>query len=396
MTRQSPGLQLTTTVLLQQQPKSLQLQIQLTQPSQHHLTNHLKQQQSSHHLRQLITVWQTGSDIFTPVVITSDAPATFPLGDTTITWTATDDNGLTATATQVITITDTTDPTITAPAAFSTEATAVLTPLTSADYGLATGSDIFTPVVITSDAPATFPLGDTTITWTATDDNGLTATATQVITITDTTDPTITAPANQSFEATAVLTPLTSADYGLATGSDIFTPVVITSDAPATFPLGDTTITWTATDDNGLTATATQVITITDTTDPTITAPAAFSTEATAVLTPLTSADYGLATGSDIFTPVVITSDAPATFPLGDTTITWTATDDNGLTATATQVITITDTTDPTITAPAAFSTEATAVLTPLTELDYGTATASDIFTPSCNYQRCTSNIPTR
>ncbi|MCE2504948.1 MAG: hypothetical protein J4F36_00430 [Nitrosopumilaceae archaeon] len=44
---------------------------------------------------------------------------------------------------------------------------------------------------------------------------------------------------------------------------------------------------------------------------PVITAPAAFSTEATAVDTPLTSADYGLATGVDIFSPVAITSDAP-------------------------------------------------------------------------------------
>ena len=75
---------------------------------------------------------------------------------------------------------------------------------------------------------------------------------------------------------------------------------------------------------------------------PVITAPAAFSTEATAVDTPLTSADYGLATATDDTDPnPAITSDAPATFPLGDTTITWTATDANGLIATAQQTVTI-------------------------------------------------------
>ncbi len=323
-----------------------------------------------------------GVDIFSPVAITSDAPATFPLGNTTITWTATDANGLIATAQQTVTILDTTIPVITAPAAFSTEATAVDTPLTSADYGLAAGVDIFSPVAITSDAPATFPLGNTTITWTATDANGLIATAQQTVTILDTTIPVITAPAAFSTEATAVDTPLTSADYGLAAGVDIFSPVAITSDAPATFPLGNTTITWTATDANGLIATAQQTVTILDTTIPVITAPAAFSTEATAVDTPLTSADYGLAAGVDIFSPVAITSDAPATFPLGNTTITWTATDANGLIATAQQTVTILDTTIPVITAPAAFSTEATAVDTPLTSADYGLAAGVDIFSP--------------
>jgi len=133
------------------------------------------------------------------------------------------------------------------------------------------------------------------------------------------TPPEITAPANQTFEATAVSTPLTEADYGIAIGSSIFPPVTITSDAPATFPLGETIITWTATDANGNPNTATQIVTIVDTTLPEITAPANQTFEATAVLSPLTEADYGLATGSDIFTPVTITSDAPATFPLGET-----------------------------------------------------------------------------
>ena len=81
--------------------------------------------------------------------------------------------------------------------------------------------------------------------------NGNSSTATQTITVVDTIDPTVTAPTNQSFEATAIFTPLTELDYGTATATDIFTPVTITNNAPATFPLGDTTITWTATSARG-------------------------------------------------------------------------------------------------------------------------------------------------
>ncbi len=177
-------------------------------------------------------------------------------------------------------------------------------------------------------------------------DGSLSDSATIEISIiaTDTIPPTITAPLDQTFEATAIDTPLTFTDYGTATATDdtdSSSNITITSDAPATFPLGNTTITWTATDSSNNSDTATQTVTILDTTIPVITAPAAFSTEATAVDTPLTSADYGLAAGVDIFSPVAITSDAPATFPLGNTTITWTATDANGLIATAQQTVTI-------------------------------------------------------
>ncbi|NHM05588.1 hypothetical protein, partial [Flavobacterium celericrescens] len=42
-------------------------------------------------------------------------PAVFPLGTTTVTWTVVDGSGNTATATQLVTVTDVVVPTITAP-----------------------------------------------------------------------------------------------------------------------------------------------------------------------------------------------------------------------------------------------------------------------------------------
>jgi len=163
----------------------------------------------------------------------------------------------------------------------------------------------------------------------------------------ETIPPVITVPTNQFFEATFVLTPLDSTDYGTATATDFY-PVTINSNAPATFPLGPTTITWSATDSNGNTSSGTQIITILDTTSPTIIVPPPQTFEATAILTPLDSTDYGVSAAVDIF-PVEIINNAPNAFGLGLTTIIYTAIDSSDNTNIATQLITVQDTTIPTI-----------------------------------------------
>jgi hypothetical protein len=42
--------------------------------------------------------------------VTNDAPAAFPIGVTTVTWTVTDNSGNTATCTQNVTVTDNVNP----------------------------------------------------------------------------------------------------------------------------------------------------------------------------------------------------------------------------------------------------------------------------------------------
>ena len=74
-----------------------------------------------------------------------------------------------------------------------------------------------------------------------------------------------------------------------------------------------------------------------DVTAPDITAPVAITLEATAALSTFGESNYGTATSPD----GTITDNAPETFPLGDTTITWTATDAAGNEATADQVVTV-------------------------------------------------------
>jgi len=306
----------------------------------------------------------TATDIF-GATVTNDAPATFALGATTVTYTATDGNGLTTTGTQLVTVADTTAPVLTVPADVSVEANGVLS---TVSLGTATATDIF-GATVTNDAPATFALGATTVTYTATDGNGLTTTGTQTVTVADTTAPVLTVPADVSVEANGVLS---TVSLGTATATDIF-GATVTNDAPATFALGATTVTYTATDGNGLTTTGTQLVTVADTTAPVLTVPADVSVEANGVLS---TVSLGTATATDIF-GATVTNDAPATFALGATTVTYTATDGNGLTTTGTQTVTVADTTAPVLTVPADVSVEANGVLS---TVSLGTATATDIF----------------
>ncbi|WP_148871268.1 Ig-like domain-containing protein, partial [Tenacibaculum adriaticum] len=116
---------------------------------------------------------------------TNDAPATFPIGDTTVTWTSTDAAGNTATCTQVVTVVDNINPTISAcPSAVTVNVDAGTCTASGVSLGAApTGTDNCGVPTITNDAPATFPIGDTTVTWTSTDAAGNTATCTQVVTV---------------------------------------------------------------------------------------------------------------------------------------------------------------------------------------------------------------------
>ncbi len=120
---------------------------------------------------------------------------------------------------------------------------------------------------VASNAPAVFPAGLTTVTWTATDASGNSSTAAQKVTVADTTPPSITAPADVVLEYTG----------GPASGASIGYPVVhdavdpspnVTADLPSVFPLGVTSVTWTATDHSGNSASAVQKVTAVDTTPP--------------------------------------------------------------------------------------------------------------------------------
>nr|AIF17928.1 Outer membrane phospholipase A [uncultured marine thaumarchaeote KM3_79_H02] len=277
--------------------------------------------------------------------VTNDRPDSFSFGSTTITWTAVDTSGNISKGIQIVTIIDTTIPEVVAPSDVIVEATGILNIVV--EIGEATIYDIIQVDTITSDSPDTFPLGETVITWTATDSSGNSATATQTVTVVDTTAPSVTAPDSIEVEATSVDN---TVEIGNPVYDDLVEIISVTSDSPDTFPLGETVITWTATDSSGNSATATQTVTVVDTTAPSVTAPDSITIEASGAEGNL--ADIGLGSGSDTVEIISVTSDSPDTFPLGETVITWTATDSSGNSATATQTVTVVDTTAPELTVP--------------------------------------------
>jgi len=206
-------------------------------------------------------------DVTNPVVPTFAAPSVIADVAAVFQLNVTDDAGDIHTDSVSITITNplfnnTVKPVVTAPADITVEATATLTTVSVSLLGTATAlDDVEGALATVSDAPASFPLGVNTVTWSATDTAGNTGTATQTVTIVDTTPPSITAPADVGVQSDNPV----SVTIGTASVSDVFGPVNILNDAPSLFPVGITTVTWTATDANGNAATATQSITVTAT-----------------------------------------------------------------------------------------------------------------------------------
>lgn len=115
----------------------------------------------------------------------------------TRTYTATDGAGRTASASQTITVVDSTPPVVTPPLGISVNAdanscTAVVNPGTATATDNCGGSVNVSGTRSDNQAlNAPYPVGTTTITWSGTDNHGNTGTATQTVTVTDTQAPSI-------------------------------------------------------------------------------------------------------------------------------------------------------------------------------------------------------------
>src|SRR2546422_263704 len=313
--------------------------------------------------------------------VTNDAPAYFPLGQTTVTWTARDASGNTATAKQMVTVQDTTAPVIHAPSDITQEATSATSNVVPLGNATVTDNGIIKSV--TNNAPADFLLGKTTVTWTATDGSGNTASATQIVDIIDTTSSQITPPKDVVFEASSTTDNVVPLGNATVTDNEIIKSV--TNNAPADFLLGKTIVTWTATDGAGNKANATQTVDVVDTTAPKLTPPKDIKAEATSLTD--NAIDLGNATATDI-EPVTITSNATKTFPLGKNLVLWTATDGAGNKANTTQIVDVVDTTAPKIMHPSTVAVEATSLNNNTITLNTPTITDIEQVTVTNNAQK--------
>ncbi len=122
--------------------------------------------------------------------------------------------------------------------------------------------------IVTNDAPATFPFGCTTVTFTAVDASGNTASDSIEVCVVDTTSPVLNVPWDVTVECAGLGGQ--AVEIGAATAADACCDVTVGNDAPATFSLGDTVVTWTATDCEGNVATENQIIHVVDMTSPTL------------------------------------------------------------------------------------------------------------------------------
>ena len=193
----------------------------------------------------------------------------FPVGTTTVTYTATDVNGNTATCSFNVVVTDNTNPVISnCPANISINndpglctAVATWTAPTAADN---CGMQSF---ISSHNSGDVFSVGTTTVTYTATDVNGNIATCSFNVVVTDNTNPLISnCPTNISVNNDAGLCS-TVATWTAPTAADncaiqSFTSSHNSGDA---FPVGTTTVTYTATDVNGNTATCSFNVVVADT-----------------------------------------------------------------------------------------------------------------------------------
>ncbi len=243
---------------------------------------------------------------------------------------ATDAAGNSATSTVTIGNIDKAAPVIAAPAAVTVEATSTSGAL--GIYTLPSAMDALDGAAIVSCAPLSgtrFALGETEVSCTSADRAGNIATATFLVNVVDTTAPAIAVPQEQTFEATAPLTPLAAPVLVLASATDaVSTTTVSLTYSPTSFPVGTTIVTWTAQDGAGNRATATSSVRIVDTTAPvislpdTVSAPAESAAGATITYAPPTATDLG--SGS---VGVLCSPSSGAVFALGTTTVLCSAVD---------------------------------------------------------------------
>ncbi|NGZ90544.1 DUF2345 domain-containing protein, partial [Psychroflexus sp. C1] len=120
---------------------------------------------------------------------------------------------------------------------------------------------------VENNAPEVFPLGTTQVTWTLTDENGQIISAQQNVTVTTATGETdyptiLIAPEDITIVADGNSSEITNIDLGTPTAQSCLN-YTLTNNAPETYPIGNTIITWALLDENGgVILTAEQIVSV--------------------------------------------------------------------------------------------------------------------------------------
>ena len=285
----------------------------------------------------------TASDIVDASVSVYCSPAsdtTFELGDTTVTCNAMDMFGNQATAvTFTVHVVDTTAPVLSLPStitAYATGPSGVAVTFQASANDLVDGS---INVTCNQASGSVFPVGTNTVTCKATDKQKNEATGSFIINVQDPGAPILSLPSDILAEATGPSGAKVTFSVSATDVVDGPLPVTCSKTSGSTFGFGSTIVTCSATDKVGNSNSAAFLVTVQDTTAPVI-APHA-DVDATTT-TGSTNVSYASPTTSDVVDGAGVASCSPASdslFPLGNTTVTCTATDSHGNTSSMTFVV---------------------------------------------------------
>lgn len=290
-------------------------------------------------------------DVTPSVSCTPALGSVLPLGTTTVTCTAKDSQGSSATDSGMVTVEDRVAPSIdNVPSSANVEATSAGG--ATFTYVTPTATDVVWGTAAVSCVPAsgaTFPLGASTVTCTATDGSTNTASAKFAVNVQDKTAPVIT-----TSDVTAEGNTLGGANVSFTTPTaldsvDGSTQVTCDKSSGDFFPLGSTTVSCASSDKAGNTNTAAFVVKVTDTNAPVITA---LDRTVEGNTTGGANATFTGPTATDIVdgpTDVTCTKNSGDFFPLGSTTVTCTSSDASWNTSETTFSVTVTDTTKPSL-----------------------------------------------
>ncbi|MCB9235628.1 MAG: HYR domain-containing protein [Bacteroidia bacterium] len=285
----------------------------------------------------------------------------FQVGTTTVTYTATDVNGNVSLCSFDVTVIDNEDPKITGCPGNKTAFNGVGQCSAIVSWNPPTASDNCPGVVmVSSHNPGTsFNVGQTTVTYVATDSAGHTDTCQFVVTVLDTASPQITCPANISVSNTVGQCAAT-VSYTTPVGTDNCAGATTVQSAGqpsgSSFAVGTTTNTFVVTDASGNVDSCSFTVTVNDTEVPQVTCPADItvsndSNQCSAVVS------YTAPVGTDNCAGDTTTQSAGlgsgATFPVGVTTETYVVTDASGNVDSCSFTITVNDTEVPQIACPA-------------------------------------------
>ena len=241
------------------------------------------------------------------------------------------------------------DPTITAPTAVTVnvDAGACSTALSNVTLGTPTTGDNCSVATTTNDAPVSFPLGATTVTWTVTDGSGNIATSTQIVTVVDNIDPVAVAQDITVFLDANGQASITTADVDNGSSDNCTFTLGLDITSFDCTNLGANTVTLTATDGSSNDHSATATVTVVDNIDP-----VAVAQDITVFLdangqASITTADVDNGSSDNCTFTLGLDITSFDCTNLGANTVTLTATDGSSNDHSATATVTVVDNIDP-------------------------------------------------